>query len=189
MKKYVSTILVTLSLLAGGAVAFAQNTKATVSLHDLKLILDLSGRTPTAQDVEINTKQNFTMNINISARDRQSLHKLLVKLDSERVKLEQEIAQEQEKTKSEIAQKRKQIQARRISGSQSDSLIAQELFNSVLAEANMKARAQKALEEFDNDNQIALQLIETNGSKTIAMIQIGNDVVWNRHDVVTYAAR
>ncbi len=162
--------------------------RAFLTAEDLQTLLGIKSRDPSSQEAQQSQEVTAvapSFYFSLSDSEKIEVTKVINRVRSERIKLEQELKTSSESEKAKLRNQRKQIQMSRIkAGEEGHTKLGRALFASLLAEANTEAGVQEALKNFDEKHQIEIQFVITEtGNKIIAAIKLGRDMVWADNDI------
>lgn len=187
----VALVLVTLSAATGSFANEAQGLQAEVPAHgrasltveDLQTLLGLKTRDPSSQVAEQQQDVAATapiFQVKMSAGEKALVSQAINSLKMERVKLAKKLEQEKASKVNELRAERRAIQISRTHSTDKNASLSQNLFSSLLAEANAEAGVESALADFDQNNSVELQFaVSAEGTRSISAIKLGTKMLWN----------
>ena len=154
--------------------------KATLLPEDLKTLIGLKPRNPSSEEETAGLSPNdLSFQVELSAQELVRVKKILAKLDRQRSALQNRLSSESEQQKETIRSKRRAVQLARTSGTQESSL-GKALFENLLDEANLEAKNEQQLSDFDSQNSITVEYFQRGEVKLVDQITIGQQVAWSR---------
>jgi len=187
----VALVLVTLSAATGSFANEAQGLQAEVpaqgraslTVEDLQTLLGLKTRDPSSQ-VAVQEQDVLAtapiFQVKMSAAEKALVSKAINSLKMERVKLAKKLEQEKASKVNELRAERRAIQISRTHSTDKNASLSQNLFSSLLAEANAEAGVESALSDFDQNNSVELQFaVSADGTRSVLAIKLGSKMLWN----------
>jgi small-conductance mechanosensitive channel len=176
IKSLMNVILVGATMVSGAA--HAEITKAHMNLEDLKVLVGMSARLPSAEGTS-NVTSNKSLQLNLSDSEKKLLVKKIQAVEIARAELSEKISTEVSQKKNELRKTRRALQNARLSNGNNDAL-SSALFESLLSEANVEAHAESDLAQFDAAHAIVLEVESgTNEARQVQSIAMGGQSVWN----------
>jgi hypothetical protein len=188
-----SKVALVLATLSAAQVTFANEAnglqaevpaqgRASLTVEDLQTLLGLKTRDPSSQ-VQMQEQDVLasapTFQIKMTGEEKARISKAISTLRMERVALAKKLEKSKAEEVNELRAKRRNIQISRTRSSEEDSSLGQNLFSSLLAEANAEAGVGSALSDFDHNNAVEIQFAaQADGSREVSAIKLGNRVVW-----------
>lgn len=167
--------------------------RATLTTEDLQTLLGIKSRDPSSQ-VQMQEQDAVAsapiFNVNMTGEEKARIAKALSKLSVERAQLAQKLESEKAAQVKELRQQRRNIQISRTRTSEDNASLGQNLFSSLLAEANAEAGVDSALANFDQNNAVEIQFaVKADGSREVSVIKVGSQQVWADASMSVVAAR
>jgi hypothetical protein len=117
--------------------------------------------------------------IKMTGEEKARISTAISALRMERVALAKKLEKSKAEEVNALRAKRRNIQISRTRSSEEDSSLGQNLFSSLLAEANAEAGVGSALSDFDHNNAVEIQFAaHADGSREVSAIKLGSRVVW-----------
>lgn len=157
----------------------AAQGRAFLTIEDLKTLLGMTARDPSAVDSRTNTESSsgsYNYAVNLSKVERQALVRSIRKIEVQRAMLAAQVNKELALKKAELKKSRRDVQMARAKSS--DESMGAALFESFLNEANVEARLTAQLREFDDQHLVNIDFQDVEGQRFVQNIAIGEDTVW-----------
>ena len=160
--------------------------RATLTTEDLQTLLGIKTRDPSSSEEQMQEQEALasapTFDVKISGEEKARIAKALSKVSVERAKLAQKLEEQKAAQVKELRKQRRNIQISRTRSSNDTTALGQNLFTSLLAEANAEAGVDSALNNFDQNNAVEIQfVVKSDGSREILVIKLGAEFVWNQN--------
>lgn len=157
--------------------------RAFITVDDLKTLLGLVARDPSAVESRSNKDEStdsFDFILALSPSQKKALANSIRRIEVKRAEVASLVEKQAAEQRQELRQKRRSLQLSRLSSSsKKDSEIGQNLFESVLSEANNEARAAQELERFDAEHVVAIDFHTVDSTRVAQAISIGDSMIWN----------
>jgi hypothetical protein len=162
--------------------------RATLTVEDLKTLLGVETRDPSsASRMEAKVARSeqeasdgaYRLIADLSANEKAKLASLIQKIEVEKAELLDRVEKDTKGKTAELRKSRRAIQVSRLGvGESRDSVLGKSLFESLLAEANLQARASNEVASFDSAHRIELDFEERAGARYVQTIHFGGKTVW-----------
>ncbi|MEO5666729.1 MAG: hypothetical protein ABIR96_01585 [Bdellovibrionota bacterium] len=157
--------------------------RANLTVEDLQTLLGLKTRDPSSQ-VQMQEQDVVAsapiFKFKMSGEEKARIAKAISSLGMERAQLAKKLEQAKMTQVEALRASRRKIQISRTRSVEGDSSLSQNLFTSLLAEANAEAGVDSALSDFDQNNTVEVQFsANTEGSRSISAIKLGSKVLWS----------
>jgi hypothetical protein len=162
-------------------VAQAQG-RALLTVEDMKTLLGVDSRDPSSQGTR---KQEATasahpIHVSLNEGEKARVARDLSKIEIERVRIEAELQAQLDSKIATVRAERRQIQAQRLNAAgANEQKLSRQLFDSLLVEANLEARAKNTLADFDRKNAVSVDYVQAGNTRQVEKIWIGGAVVWS----------
>ncbi len=157
--------------------------RASLTVEDLQTLLGLKTRDPSSQ-VQMQEQDVLAsapiFQIKMTGEEKARISKAISTLRMERAALAKKLEKSKAEEVNALRAKRRNIQISRTRSSEEDSSLGQNLFSSLLAEANAEAGVGSALSDFDQNNAVEIQFAAgAGGSREISAIKLGSRTLWS----------
>jgi hypothetical protein len=155
--------------------------RATLTVEDMKTLLGVDSRDPSSQGTRKQeaSASAHSIKVRLNKGEKARMAADLQKIEMERVRLESELQAELQGKVAKVRAERRQIQASRMNAAPgNEQNFSRQLFDSLLVEANLEARAQKSLADFDRKNAVSVEYVQAGSARQVEKIWIGSAVVW-----------
>jgi len=163
--------------------------RATLTVEDLKTLLGVDTRDPSSasragaqvarsnQDVSNGASKLL---VKLSDQEKATMAKLIQQIEIQKAELVARVKNETDSKKAALRKSRQEIQHSRLAvGKDKDSALGKNLFESLLAEANLEAHASNSVVDFDVAHMIQLEFEERAEGRLVQNISFGGKTVWS----------
>jgi hypothetical protein len=157
--------------------------RATLTVEDLQTLLGIQTRDPSSQ-AQMQQQDAVAsapiFQVQLSDAERKGVARIIQKLKMERMELAQKLEKEKADQVEKLRTERRKIQISRTRSSEENSSLGQNLFVSLLAEANVEAGMDSALTDFDQKNGVEILFeVDTSGQRKVSAVKISGTTVWS----------
>lgn len=171
-----------------------QEGKAMLAVDDLKVLLGLPSRIPSSGESTDapatnagNSIDSYKFALKMDPSSKRTLSAKISHTEMERTKESAQAEKELSVEKEKLKKQRHSLQMRRIQTDNQE--IQKELFENLLAEANLKAKHQQKLAALAQKHAVTITFLEMNGEKVINSVEMAGMVLWSKNAADVHVAK